>query len=104
VAVVAGTPRDYLVSHPTTAVVIVEVADTSLTYDLTTKAEVYAAAGIADYWVLDLAGRALHVLRDPRPVAAGGAAYRSHQILGPADSVAPLATPAAHVAVANLLP
>ena len=83
---------------------VVEGADTSFDYDRTVKAELYAEAGVADYWILDLNGRSLLVLRDPAPVAAGGFAYHSHRTLGEAESVAPLAAPAAAVRVADLLP
>src|SRR5947209_4218173 len=58
VAVLPGKPGDYT-THPTTASLVVEVADTSLSFDTTTKAEWYATAGIADYWVLDVDGRQL---------------------------------------------
>ncbi len=104
VAVVVGKPGDYT-SHPTTAVLVIEIADASLNHDLTTKAELYATAGIADYWVLDVDGRQLHVFRDPVPLPTGlgATAYRTHLTFGPADSVAPLA-PASPVCVANLLP
>ena len=49
VAVVAGSPRDYRDAHPATALLIVEVADSSLEFDRTTKASLYARAGIPDY-------------------------------------------------------
>jgi len=103
VAVLPGRFEDYT-GHPETALLIVEVADTTLDYDTTTKAELYATAGVADYWVVDLAGRRLVVFRDPRPVPDGGAAYRRKLTFGPDDAVAPLAAPAAVVAVAGLLP
>ncbi|MDY3561656.1 Uma2 family endonuclease [Gemmata sp. JC673] len=105
-AVVPGGPRDYATVHPTVAALVVEVSDSTLHTDLTAKAERYATAGIADYWVLDLNGRVLHVLRDPQPLPAGlgATAYRTHLILGPGDSVAPLAAPAAALLVADLLP
>src|SRR5262249_32064485 len=80
------------------------VSDTTLALDLTEKAELYATAGIPDYWVLDLTGRRLLVFRDPGPVAAGGAAYRTHLTLGPSESVTPLSAPNASVTVADLLP
>ncbi|SRR5579883_2736258 len=102
-AMIPGSPRD-TPAHPTTASLVLEVSDTSLTLDTTEKAEWYATAGIADYWVLDLENRRLLVFRDPAPVAAGGAAYRTHLVFGPADKVSPLAVPAAAVAVADLLP
>lgn len=69
VAVLPGKPADYT-SHPTTAALVVEVSDTSLRYDTTEKMSLYAANGIADYWVLDANGRQLLVHRDPRPNAA----------------------------------
>lgn len=103
VMVIPGHPRDYA-DHPTVAALIVEVADTTLFYDTTTKAELYASAAVADYWVLDLSGRRLLVFRDPAPLPDGGAAYRIHQTHGPTESVAPLAAPGATVRVADLLP
>lgn len=45
---------------------VVEVADSTLGFDLTTKAAVYARAGIVEYWVLDIAGRRMIVHRDPQ--------------------------------------
>jgi len=102
--VVAPGRRDDYMDHPTAALLVVEVADATLDKDTTTKAEMYATAGIADYWVLDLDGRRLHVFRDPRPIPDGGAAYRSRTTHGPADAVAPLAAPTAAVRVADLLP
>jgi len=105
-AVVSGGPRDYAKAHPTTAALVVEVSDTTLREDLTDKAERYAASGIPEYWVLDLNARELYVLRDPAqlPAGLGAAAYRRHQTLGAADTVSPLAAPAASVRVADLLP
>ena len=50
---------------PEDVMLVVEVADTSLDHDTSTKAALYAAAGIADYWVVDLAARAVIVFRDP---------------------------------------
>ncbi len=92
--------------HPTRVLLVVEVADSTLDYDLTVKAEVYATAGFADYWVLDLNARVLHVLRDPAPLPAGlgATAYRTHLTLAPTDTVAPLAAPAAAIPVSELLP
>jgi Uma2 family endonuclease len=105
-AVVTGSIRDYASSTPTQAVMIVEVSDTSLTVDLTEKAELYATAGVPEYWVIDVNGRQLHVFRGPVPLPAGlgATAYRTHLTLGPADTVSPLASPQATVAVADLLP
>lgn len=105
VAVVAGGPRDFAIAHPTTAVLVVEVSDTTHAVDMTEKAELYATASIPEYWVLDLNARQLHVYRDPQHNAALGAtAYHTHNTLGPTDSVSPLAAPTSTVRVADLLP
>jgi Uma2 family endonuclease len=96
-AVIAGTPRGSS-GHPTTADLVIEVADSSLDFDTKDKRVLYARAGIADYWVVDINGRRLLVYRTPQ---AGD--YASQQTVGPADSVAPLAVPAALVRVADLL-
>ena len=47
-AVVSGQPRDFRDSHPITAVLIVEIADTTLEYDRQRKGRIYARAGIRD--------------------------------------------------------
>ena len=105
-AVVPGSIRDYATRTPTSAVLIVEVSDTTLTTDLTKKAELYATAGVTDYWVLDVENRKLHVFRDPVPLPAalGATAYRTHLTFGENDTVSPLAAPHAAVKVTDLLP
>ncbi len=94
--------------HPTTAALVVEVSDTTFDTDMTEKAELYATAGIADYWVLDVVNRQLHVFRDPQPLPLppdlATTAYRTHDTFGPTDTVSPLAAPTATVRVADLLP
>src|SRR4051794_14795289 len=52
-------------SHPASAVLVVEVAASSLPVDLAVKAPLYASAGIAEYWVLDRDGRRAIVHREP---------------------------------------
>jgi Uma2 family endonuclease len=87
-AVVQIHPLDYEDHHPQPAEIflLVEVADTTLQRDLELKASVYSRAGIADYWVLDVQNRCLHVLREPEPVG-----YANVQILDITDTCAPLA-------------
>jgi Uma2 family endonuclease len=103
VVVAPGRREDYM-DHPTVALLIVEVADTTLVRDTTVKAEMYATVGIEDYWVLDLASRQLIVFRNPQPIPDGGAAYRDSAVFGPSESVTPVNAPAATVRVADLLP
>lgn len=70
------------------------------------KASLYARAGIADYWIVDLVHAALEVHRDPEasPDASGGWRYRSVVTLRPPATVAPLASPGTPIPVADLLP
>ena len=96
-AVVPGRPRDYT-GHPTTASLVVEVADSSLDFDTEDKRRLYTRSGISEYWVVDINGRRLLVYRDPR---AGD--YASRQSLDVTAVVAPLAVPTAGVRVADLL-
>jgi len=106
VAVVMGTHRDYAAAHPTRAALLVEVADSSLPDDRGTKAALYARAGIADYWILNLVDRVLEVSRDPvtAAVQSSGKHYREITILRPGAAVAPLSRPDARVEVAAILP
>jgi Uma2 family endonuclease len=107
VAVIPGSRRTAS-DHPTQAALVVEVADATLFYDTTTKAELYATAGVPEYWMVDLNARELHVFRDPQPLPLptelAATAYKTHLTLGPSDSVSPLAAPGAAVRVADLLP
>jgi len=52
VVVIRGAPRDSLADHPSTAALVVEVADSRLRFDRTVKGRLYARAGIADYWIV----------------------------------------------------
>jgi Uma2 family endonuclease len=105
-AVVPGSPRDYAHVHPTKAALVIEVSDTTLRTDATVKAERYATAGVADYWILDLADRKLLVFRDPvaLPAGLGATAYRTQLALNPTDRVSPLAVATASILIADLLP
>jgi Uma2 family endonuclease len=99
IAVVPGSPRDYLTSHPQTAVLIIEVADSSVSYDRAYKRDLYAHAGIPEYWLLNLVEKHLEVYRDPRQ-----GTYRSRTILRTSERVSPLSAPEASIVVADLLP
>nr|WP_281721433.1 Uma2 family endonuclease [Nitrosomonas nitrosa] len=103
-AVVPGSPRDYVHGHPRTAELVVEVADSTLAKDRTYKTRIYAQAGIQEYWIVNLADRCLEVYRDPVISTGQPALYRSSQKLTSSDSLIPLATPGSTVIVADLLP
>jgi Uma2 family endonuclease len=105
VSVVTGSIQDYD-DHPTSALLIVEVSDSTLSYDRGPKASLYAKAGIADYWIVNLKGRQLEVRR--RPVRDRTQVFRHRyadvQALLPGNHATPLAAPKARVAVSDLLP
>ena len=67
VAVVAGNESDYIDRHPSSALLLVEVADSSAVQDRLTKAPIYAAAGIRDYWLVNLRDECVEVFSDPLP-------------------------------------
>lgn len=97
VAVVAGTIRDYTDAHPTSALLLVEVALTSLHFDRTKKLRLYAENRIEDYWTLNLKQRQLEFYRDPQGDAEAGFSYGEKRVFGEADSVAPLTRPGAGI-------
>lgn len=106
IAVVSGKRSDYLKQHPNTAAWIIEISESSLFFDTTTKAELYATAQVPEYWVLDLENRRLLVYRDPEPlpVGLGATAYRTHLTFGENEIVTSLLAPTSSVKVADLLP
>lgn len=98
-AVVPGTIDDYRDAHPSTAALVVEVADTSLEFDRTRKAALYASAGIPEYWILNLVDRRLEIYRNPE-----GKVYRAHSTCAAEETAAPLAAPEARLRIGSLLP
>lgn len=99
VAVVPGAPRDYRDSHPNTALLVVEVADSSLEFDRTRKLAMYARNAIGDYWILDLQGQTLEVHRIPE-----GHNYRDRKVLDRNEKISPLNADGRPVLVSDLLP
>lgn len=100
VAVIPGQPADYWHKHPTEAHLIVEVANSSLAVDRLTKARVYAAAGVPEYWIVDLVNDGVDVYTGPDPSERR---YRRHSRAKRGDLIRPLAFPDAAVAVDDLL-
>ena len=66
IAVVTGSPRNYLHEHPSKAKLLVEISDTTLKYDRETKNGLYATGGIPEYWVVNLKENCVEVFRAPR--------------------------------------
>jgi hypothetical protein len=104
--VVQGSPRSASPDNPTTALLVAEVSDTTLAYDRHTKGSLYAAAAIADYWIINLVDRQLEVYRNPVSDSSQryGCRYDNVTILLATDHISPLAAPHARILVADLLP
>lgn len=73
---------------PDDITLIIEVADTSLRYDKRIKSKLYGAAGIADYWIVNLSERRIEVYREPRPEG-----YRTMTYYAPGETLSPLVFP-----------
>jgi Uma2 family endonuclease len=106
VAVVPGEPEDYALDHPSRAVLAVEVAESSLRVDRLHKGSLYARAGLADYWVLNLVARVLEVYREPiaDPASPFGWRYARREALDVTAQVTPLAAPGSSISVSRLFP
>ena len=98
-AVAEGQIADYRDAHPSAALLVVEVADDSLQRDRTVKRRIYARCGIPEYWIVALPDTALEVYRHP-----ASEDYRDVTVLRSGETVAPLARPAATIAVSDLIP
>ncbi len=103
-AVVDGPEGSYEAAHPTTAHLIVEVSDTTLSYDRGRKASLYASVRIRDYWIINLVDGQLEVHRDPVPDATQhhGFRYSTRSVYLPGETVVPLALPGVALPVADL--
>jgi Uma2 family endonuclease len=101
VAVVPGTAADYDNAHPTTSLLIVEVADGSLLQDRLTKGAIYARAGIPEYWVVNLRDECIEILRDSDPAAGR---YRKGLIARRGERIELASFPGLAVAADDLLP
>jgi Uma2 family endonuclease len=78
-AIVRGPAVPYLTSHPTASAVtlVIEISDSTLEEDRTTKARIYARARIPTYWIINLVDSQIEVYTDPR--AGKNPAYRQRQ-------------------------
>ena len=106
IAAVRGSFRDYTFQQPTTAVLVVEVSDSTTAFDRMTKAALYARAGIQEYWILVLSNAILEVYRQPdsRENTLTGFGYARAAQYGPHDSISPLEAPDRVIFVRDLLP
>ncbi len=100
-AIIRGTVLDYTDRHPRPSDIhlVVEVADSTLKQDCEIKDKLYAQGGIADYWVVDLKNRQIHIFRNPTPTG-----YTSHLILSEPSEISPLAFSHITLSLTAILP
>jgi Uma2 family endonuclease len=106
VSVVPGSERDYIgTGHPTKALLVIEVSDSSLDFDRSDKASLYASAGIAEYWIVNLIDRQVEVNRSPNADTAArfGFSYAERRVFAAGDQIKPLSANG-DIAVSDLLP
>jgi Uma2 family endonuclease len=106
---VRGRPRDFLERHPSVAELglAAEVSDSTLASDRKLKARIYAAAGIPEYWIVNLVDRQVEVYTDPRPAhGEEPPAYAGKKVYSAADRVpvSLLGQPLGDLAAAEFLP
>lgn len=105
VAVVEPPDHKYMKRHPgpDDILMVCEVADSSITYDRKVKLDLYARAGIREYWIVNLNDRVVEVYR--QPVTTGRrAVYQLRLELLPNQTVAPLAFPDVEIALSDIFP
>lgn len=93
--------KDYSSERPSPAdvLLVIEVSDSSLSKDRGIKARLYAEAGVADYWIVNVNDRSVEVRRDPR-----GSEYGTVEIFRAGQDVRPLAFPDAALPVSRVFP
>lgn len=97
IAILRSLPQTRTPPSISEVVLLVEVSDTSLMYDLNVKAQLYARAGIPDYWVADLTTQ--RVLQHTRPVDGR---YTTIEELVVGDRITSLSDPPITIAVADI--
>ncbi len=91
--------RDYDEDHPQFALLVIEVAFSSVRRDRMVKPRIYGAADVPEYWIVDLTSDKATVLRDPTPIG-----YASAKEYGRGQRIALLAFPDVTLSVDEFLP
>lgn len=90
-------PGDPRAAIPTTALLVIEVADSSVALDRE-KARVYAAAGVGEYWIVNLPERVIEVHTEP-----GASGYATVAVRKPGEMLCIAAFPDVELAVADVI-
>ena len=88
-----------VLEHPSTSLLVIEVAESSIRKDREVKSTIYAEAGVGEYWIVDLSGSQLAVEVHTQPTSRG---YRRIEILRDGDVLRPTQLPAIAVPVADI--
>jgi Uma2 family endonuclease len=97
-SVVRGSPDDWAKAHPATAHLVVEVAISSAAVD-ESKAEIYAQAGVPEYWLIRPEDRTVQIFRQPAPDG-----YRSQTSLTSRDTLHCESIPGIAFPISSILP
>jgi Uma2 family endonuclease len=92
-------PYDEAKEQPTQALLVVEVAESSLAHDRKTKGPLYAASNVPEYWIVNLVDRVIEVYAEPV-----GGEYQKARVARPGETLALLAFPDVTIAVNEVLP
>jgi Uma2 family endonuclease len=99
IAILSGTPDDLIDGEPEDIPLIVEVADTTLTYDRTEKLVCYASNDVPEYWIVNLQNHTLECYHNPTEDE-----YRERRTLERGDTIAPRFDGRLELAIGDLLP
>lgn len=101
IALLKPRSDDYSAAHPSAAdvLLVIEVAETTLAFDVGTKVALYARAGIAEAWVVDVAGGSVRIYRQPGP-----SGYQASTIAAGEEVASCLAFPDLKLPVAGIFP
>ncbi len=89
VVIARSRSDNYVSSHPESADIwlVIEVSDSTLKYDMTTKLSLYAESGISDYWIFNLVDIQLEMHSEPYQKPRGGFDYRVKRVVLPNEVV-----------------
>jgi Uma2 family endonuclease len=91
--------QSYAAEHPDRAFLLIEVSDSSLEYDRDTKAPLYAASGVPEYWIVDVKSRCIEVYSAPV-----NGRYTNLRRVVTGETLSPAAFPDVVVRVSDLFP
>jgi Uma2 family endonuclease len=105
-SIVQNQADDYLSSHPSPqdVLLIIEISDSSLSYDQQVKLNLYAEAGIQDYWIFNMIDLVLETYQMPYQMRPGEFGYRTKQVILPNEAIALPSFPDLMLNLSNVFP